>query len=67
MELKRPENFEKRAKIALLLKNNLDLSKVKTTAISKQNNELFSSLTQKDKSRRRDNPLNKQDYFKVSV
>lgn len=44
MELDKPENFEKKLKLALLLNNDLDLSIVKREAIRKETNEAFEGL-----------------------
>lgn len=47
IELNSPENFQKKAKLALLLINDLDLSKVEKQAISKKSDEIFSTLADK--------------------
>lgn len=49
LELKRPENFEKAFKIALLEQAGWDFSKIKTKALSEKSNELFKSAMQKEK------------------
>ena len=56
LELKRPENYETKVKLWLLLQNNLDLSKVKIKAISEKTDKLFSNLTTKEKVTKRTNP-----------
>lgn len=56
LELKRPENYETKVKLWLLLQNNLDLSKVKVKAISEKTDKLFSNLTTKEKVIKRTNP-----------
>lgn len=63
MELKKPENYELKVKLAMLLKNKLDLTKVKTAAVSQKNNQLFNQLVQKEKDEKRKNPLNKSTKF----
>lgn len=45
LELKRPENHEMRVKLALLLRQKLDLSKVKRAAVTKESKGLFADLT----------------------
>lgn len=47
LELKRPENFEKRVKIALLAQANLNLEGIKKIAVSKETNGLFDNLKKK--------------------
>jgi hypothetical protein len=47
LELKRPENHELRVKLALLLRNKLDLTRVQKAAVSSENKGLFSELAQK--------------------
>ncbi len=51
LETKKPENIEKRLKIALLEKVGWDFSKIQTKAISNKSGELFNSLVQKDKTK----------------
>lgn len=48
LETKKPENIEKRLKIALLEKVGWDFSKIQNKNISTKSNELFESLTHKD-------------------
>lgn len=43
-----PKNHELRVKLALLLKNKIDLSKIKSTLVSKDSNELFGKLVRKE-------------------
>jgi len=50
LETKKPENIEKRLKIALLEKAGWDFSKIQAKAISTKTNELFNSLAQKEKN-----------------
>lgn len=47
MDLNRPENFEKKFKLALLLNDDLDLSHVKREAIKTEKEELFEGLERK--------------------
>lgn len=47
LELDRPENHELKVKIALLLKNKGDLSKIQKKAISEKTDQLFGDLTNK--------------------
>lgn len=49
LELKKPENFEKAFKIALLEQAGWDFSKIKSKALSEKSNELFKSAMQKEK------------------
>lgn len=53
LDLRKPENIELKLKLALLLKNKLDLSKIKTSLLSKENNKLFTDLTIKEKINKR--------------
>jgi len=48
LETKKPENIEKRLKIALLEKVGWDFSKIQTKAISNKSGQLFNSLAQKE-------------------
>lgn len=48
LETKKPENVEKRLKIALLEKIGWDFSKIQVKAISNKSTQLFESLTHKD-------------------
>lgn len=48
LETKKPENVQKRLMIAFFEKIGWDLSKIEKKAVSKQSNELFNSLAQKD-------------------
>lgn len=48
LETKKPENVEKRLKIALLEKAGWDFSKIQKKAISTESNKLFESLAHKD-------------------
>lgn len=49
LETKKPENIEKRLKIALLEKAGWDFSKIQKKAVSEKTGELFESLVQKQK------------------
>ena len=46
-----------KVKLWLLLQNNLDLSKVKTKAVSEKTDKLFSNMVTKEKVQKRTNPL----------
>lgn len=48
LETKKPENIEKRLKIALLEEVGWDFSKIQTKAISNKSGQLFNSLAQKE-------------------
>lgn len=50
LELRRPENYELRVKLALFLKDKGDLSKVKTKAVSKEKDELFTKVVRTNKT-----------------
>lgn len=64
MDLKKPENFDKAIKIALLAQNNFDFSKIKTKAVSEVTNQLFKSVHNKEKVAKRANPTN--DKFSLT-
>lgn len=51
LETKKPENIEKRLKIALLEETGWDFSKIEKKAISKESNQLFSSLQKETKKK----------------
>lgn len=53
LDLRKPENLELRIKLALLLKNKLDLSKLKTSLLSKETSKIFTDLTIKEKINKR--------------
>jgi len=55
LETKKPENVEKRLKIALLEKAGWDFSKVQAKAISTKSGELFNSLAHKDAKQKQQN------------
>lgn len=65
LELKHPNNHELRVKLALLLKNKLDLSKVKVTAITKESNKLFNNLAVKDKEIKKNDKTNSRSFFEL--
>lgn len=50
LDLKNPDNWENKLKVALLAMNNFDLSKVQKKAVSNKKKEMFSSLTNKNKT-----------------
>lgn len=56
LELRKPENYEKKVKLWLLLQNDLDLSKVKVKTTSEKNEKLFNNLAIKEKVNKRTNP-----------
>lgn len=51
--LEDPRNHELRVKLALLLRNKLDLSKIKAKLVSQESNEVFGRLVKKDNQVRR--------------
>lgn len=53
LDLRKPENLELKIKLALLLKNKLDLSKLKTSLLSKETSKIFTDLTIKEKINKR--------------
>jgi len=53
LELDRPENHELKVKVALLLKNKMDLSKVQKKAVSNKTDSLFTSITNKKTAQNR--------------
>jgi len=55
LELKRPANYAKRVKLALLAQNDLNLEGIKKTAITKETNELFGNL-KKNSANKQSNP-----------
>lgn len=63
MELKRPENYETRVKVALLAQNGFDFSKIKTKAISEKADELFQGLSHKQKTKERKQSTNQGFTF----
>jgi hypothetical protein len=52
LELKRPENYEKRLKVALLFHSDLNLEGVKKVVLSKETNDLFAGLKKNTKSKK---------------
>ncbi len=65
LELRKPENIEKALKIAYLLQNDFDFSKIKNKAISEKTDKLFTKLTKKETEAKREQPL--RDQFKISI
>ncbi len=57
LELKDPKNHEIKVKLGLLLKNNLDLTKIKMKQLSEKNNTLFNNLARKEETVKRTNKL----------
>lgn len=62
LELRRPENYEMKVKLWLLLQNNLDLTKVKTKAVSDKTDKLFSNMVTKEKVTKRTNPTGSNNF-----
>lgn len=67
LELKKPENFPLKVKVALLALNGFDLSKISTKKASQQNSELFDTLARQQKKTSFKNPTKKkkesEDFF----
>lgn len=63
LDLKKPENYETKVKIALLAQNGFDFSKIKTKAISEKSDKLFQGLTKKQKTQERNNSPNQGFTF----
>lgn len=57
LELRNPANVELKIKLALLLRNRLDLSKLKMNLVSKETNKIFEDLVIKDKQVKRTKPV----------
>lgn len=53
LELRDPKNHELKVKLALLLRNKLDLSKIKTKAVTDGSNKVFDNLVKRDAQNRR--------------
>lgn len=53
LELRYPKNHELKVKLALLLKNKLDLTKIKNKAVSAESNRVFDTLVKRDTQARR--------------
>lgn len=64
LDLKRPENYELRIKVAALAMNNFDTSKIAKKEVSKEISKKFDFLTQKEKTATRTNT--KVDSFSVN-
>lgn len=64
LDLRRPENWEKRLKFALLAQSNLDLSKIKKKAVTEEKNSIFSSLHKKNKIVTREPKNDLEDFLK---
>lgn len=63
MDLKHPDNYELRIKVALLAQNGFDFSKIKSKAITEKTNKLFEGLVQKEKTQERKNSINQGFTF----
>lgn len=64
LDLRKPENWEMRLKVALLAQSNLDISKIKTKAISEEKSDLFNSLTRKRKVSKRTENAFEEEFLK---
>ncbi len=53
LQLNDPKNHEVKVKLALLLRNKLDLTKVKTKAVSTESNRVFDTLVKRDTLQKR--------------
>lgn len=51
MNLNRPENFEKKVLLAMLLDNDFDMSSIKNSAIKETNNETFEGLERRKRKK----------------
>lgn len=51
-----------KVKLWLLLQNNLDLTKVKTKAVSDKTDKLFSNMVTKEKVTKRTNPTGSNNF-----
>lgn len=58
LDSKRPENIADRIKIGLLAQNKFDFSKINKRAVSKEGNEIFSSLVKKSVKKPNTQPAN---------
>lgn len=65
IQLKNPENYELRLKVAALAKRNFDLSTIVKKEASKQTKEKFDFLAQKEKTAKRTNTF--QDNFSINI
>lgn len=66
LELKNPKNHELKVKLALLLRNKLDLSKIKpTSTVSTQTKKLFQDLVIKDKTIQRTTSKPSSSFFDI--
>lgn len=63
LELRNPQNIKQKIKFALLLRNKLDLSKIKTNLVSKETNRLFEDLVIKDKQIKRTQKVSTGSFF----
>lgn len=63
LNLRRPENFELKAKLWLLNKSGFDFSKIKQKAISEKESAMFHNLVQKEKTVKRVNKQPVNDSF----
>lgn len=63
LELRKPENIEKALKIALLMQNDFDFTKIKKKAVSEEKTKFFSTHAKKEKEVAR-KPF---DQFKIEI
>jgi len=63
LELRRPENHATKVKLALLLRNKLDLSKVKAKEQVQSKDELFTKLARKNNLEKKQNPSYTNESF----
>lgn len=63
LELDLPENYETKLKIALLLRNNFDFSKIKAKAVSEEKSKIFNNLVSKEKTKKRTTGTNPKVSF----
>jgi hypothetical protein len=58
LELRDPKNHELKVKLALLLKNKLDLTKIKSKAVTQESNRVFDNLVKREAQVKRTQTLN---------
>lgn len=68
LELKKPENHAAKVKLALLLRNGLDLTKVKQKAVTQETNKLFDKISrQQQQTTKRQETLTPQKSFTIGL
>lgn len=60
LELRKPENYELKVKIALLLQNGFDFSKIKTKAVTETKDKVFNNLIRQQKTQVKKQVINNQ-------